>query len=54
MRGIYDEDDVSTYRCSHNNPYIGLVYKEFLDHPGSHKAHELLHTHYEAKELYSR
>jgi NADH-quinone oxidoreductase subunit G len=54
MRGIYDEDDVSTYRCSHNNPYIGLVYKEFLDHPGSHKAHELLHTHYEAKDLYSR
>ncbi len=54
IRGIYDEDDQSTYRCSHHNPYIGLVYKEFLDHPGSHKAHELLHTHYEAKKLYSK
>ncbi len=54
MRGIYDEDDVSTYRCSHDNPYIGQIYKEFLDHPGSHKAHGLLHTHYEAKELYSK
>ncbi len=54
IRGIYDEDDQSTYRCSHHNPYIGSVYKEFLDHPGSHKAHELLHTHYEAKKLYSK
>jgi NADH-quinone oxidoreductase subunit G len=51
-RGIYDADEASTYRCSHQNPYIKQVYKEFLETPGSHKAHELLHTHYESKPLY--
>lgn len=52
IRGIYDADEASTYRCSHHNPYIKQVYQEFLDKPGSHKAHELLHTHYESKPLY--
>lgn len=50
--GIYNDDQKSTYRCSHQNPFIQAVYKEFLETPGSHKAHELLHTHYEARELY--
>jgi len=54
MRGIYDDDDQSTYRCSHQNPYIGQVYKEFLGEPCGHKSHELLHTHYEAKEVYNK
>jgi NADH-quinone oxidoreductase subunit G len=52
IRGIYDADEASTYRCSHQNPFIKQVYKEFLETPGSHKAHELLHTHYESKPLY--
>ncbi|MBU0928085.1 MAG: iron hydrogenase small subunit, partial [Spirochaetes bacterium] len=26
--------------------------KEFLEQPGSHKAHELLHTHYVKRDLY--
>ncbi len=52
IRGIYDADEGSTYRCSHQNPYIKQVYAEFLEKPGSHKAHELLHTKYEAKPLY--
>jgi iron-only hydrogenase group A len=52
IRGIYDADEASTYRCSHHNPFITQVYKEFLGEPGSHKAHELLHTHYESKPLY--
>ncbi len=52
IRGIYDADEQSTYRCSHQNPYIKQVYAEFLEKPGSHKAHELLHTHYESKPLY--
>jgi iron only hydrogenase large subunit-like protein len=52
IRGIYDADEQSTYRCSHQNPYIKQIYSEFLKEPGSHKAHELLHTHYEAKPLY--
>jgi NADH-quinone oxidoreductase subunit G len=52
IRSLYDDDDGSTYRCSHQNPYIKKVYQDFLEKPGSHKAHELLHTQYEAKELY--
>jgi NADH-quinone oxidoreductase subunit G len=52
IRGIYDADEASEYRCSHQNPMIKQVYAEFLEKPGSHKAHELLHTHYESKPLY--
>lgn len=53
MAGIYADDERSTYRCSHHNPFIGQVYKEFLGEPNGHKAHELLHTHYEKLELYN-
>ncbi len=52
IRGIYDDDEKSTYRCSHQNPLIKQVYKDFLGEPCGHKSHELLHTHYEARELY--
>ncbi|HET7838382.1 MAG TPA: NADH-dependent [FeFe] hydrogenase, group A6 [Rectinemataceae bacterium] len=52
IRGIYDDDERAEYRCSHHNPYIKQVYAEFLGSAGSHKAHELLHTHYEARDLY--
>ena len=34
------------YRKSHENPLIKKIYDEFLGEPNSHKAHELLHTHY--------
>ena len=34
------------YRKSHENPIVKKVYEEFLGEPNSHKAHELLHTHY--------
>ena len=52
MRALYDHDENQEYRCSHNNPYIKQVYTEFLDAPGSPKAHHLLHTHYEGKPLF--
>jgi len=50
--GIYNDDEKSQYRCSHQNPYINQVYKEFLGEPGGHKAHKLLHTKYVERELY--
>ncbi|MCL2763333.1 MAG: NADH-dependent [FeFe] hydrogenase, group A6 [Treponema sp.] len=50
--GIYKDDTQSKYRCSHLNPCINQVYKEFLGEPGGHKAHELLHTKYVERELY--
>ncbi len=43
---LYSEDKNLPIRKSHENPDIKLLYSEFLEKPGSHKAHELLHTHY--------
>jgi len=49
---LYSEDEASTIRKSHENPYIQTLYKEYFDKPGSHKAHELLHTHYNARDKF--
>ena len=49
MKGLYSEDERKVIRCSHNNPDIQALYKEFLGEPGSEKAHHLLHTHYHPK-----
>ena len=54
MSGIYNDDQKSTYRCSHHNPFIKQVYDEFLGEPNGHKAHELLHTHYVSRPLYTK
>jgi NADH-quinone oxidoreductase subunit G len=50
--GLYVDDEKSQYRCSHQNPFISQVYKEFLGEPNGHKAHKLLHTKYEKLPLY--
>ncbi|MDW7663045.1 MAG: NADH-dependent [FeFe] hydrogenase, group A6 [Bacillota bacterium] len=47
---IYQEDQGKLLRKSHENPYIKQIYDDFLGEPNSHKAHELLHTHYIPKE----
>ena len=47
---IYSDDKNSTIRKSHDNPSIKKLYSEFLGKPGSHKAHELLHTSYTPRE----
>ena len=46
LQGLYSEDECKKLRKSHENPYITEIYKEYLEHPGSHIAHDLLHTHY--------
>ena len=46
---LYNIDDKETLRVSHANPEIIQVYEEYLGEPNSHKAHELLHTHYEQR-----
>lgn len=43
---LYAEDRDKPLRKSHENPYIRLLYKEFLGEPCGKAAHELLHTHY--------
>ena len=50
--GLYTDDAQSQYRCSHQNPFITQIYKEFLGEPNGHKAHELLHTSYQVRDLY--
>ena len=50
---LYKEDESKTYRFSHRNPQIIELYKEYLGEPNSHKAHELFHTTYEAKERFN-
>lgn len=44
--GVYQQDRVMKYRKSQDNPEVKTIYKDFLEHPNSHKAHELLHTKY--------
>lgn len=51
-QALYQEDERQALRQSHNNTQIQQLYKEFLGEPNSHKAHELLHTHYHAKERF--
>ncbi len=46
---LYSEDERQTLRRSHENPQIQQLYREYLGEPNSHKAHELLHTTYEAR-----
>jgi len=48
-KALYAIDAKKTLRKSHENPSIQKLYKEFLGEPNGHKAHELLHTHYEPK-----
>ena len=43
---LYSLDEANTIRKSHENPEIIELYDKFLGKPGSHKAHELLHTSY--------
>lgn len=54
FEGLYREDEGKILRKSHENPYITAIYKEYLQYPGSHKAHELLHTHYTKRGIYNQ
>ena len=49
---LYSIDEKSTIRKSHENPVVKKIYSEFLEKPGSHKAHELLHTNYNKRDKY--
>ena len=49
---LYEEDRNLPYRKSHDNPVIKEVYDNYFGKPGSHKAHEVLHTTYVKRGLY--
>ena len=45
-KALYDQDKGMPLRKSHDSPVVKKCYEEFLGEPGSHKAHEILHTSY--------
>lgn len=47
--GLYEDDATEKFRKSHENPEIKELYAKHLEKPGSHIAHELLHTTYSDK-----
>ncbi len=49
IKALYEIDRSLPLRKSHENPDINTIYEEFLGAPLSHRAHELLHTHYHAR-----
>ena len=51
-KALYSEDEASVYRKSHENPVVKEIYDTFLEKPGSHKAHEILHTSYVERPIY--
>ena len=53
-KALYGEDVAKALRKSHENEEIKQIYADFLDKPGSHLAHELLHTKYQKREKYSK
>ena len=43
---LYNDDKNSDLRKSHENSAVKKLYDEYFGEPNSHKAHEILHTHY--------
>ncbi len=52
-KALYDEDANLPLRKSHDNPDIKKLYDEYLEKPGSHLAHRLLHTTYAKRDKYT-
>jgi ferredoxin hydrogenase len=48
-RAIYEHDKALPKRKSHESGAVKKIYTEFFETPNSHKAHELLHTHYKGE-----
>jgi len=50
QEALYVDDENKIHRKSHENKEIIQLYKEFIGEPYGEKAHELLHTHYVARQ----
>lgn len=48
---LYGLDKVNHIRFSHENPSVVACYQNYLQHPLSHRAHELLHTDHEGWQM---
>jgi NADH-quinone oxidoreductase subunit G/NADP-reducing hydrogenase subunit HndD len=51
METLYDIDEKDAIKVSHKNPYIKELYDKFLGKPLGQKSHELLHTHYQKRDV---
>ncbi|MEG0767634.1 MAG: [Fe-Fe] hydrogenase large subunit C-terminal domain-containing protein, partial [Clostridia bacterium] len=51
-KALYDEDAAKPSRKSHENAELKQMYAEYLGEPNSHRAHELLQTHYHQRNKY--
>jgi NADH-quinone oxidoreductase subunit G/NADP-reducing hydrogenase subunit HndD len=51
MQALYAIDRDAALRASHQNLAVQRLYAEFLERPLSHRCHELLHTHYEKRDV---
>ena len=45
-KAIYANDKACAYRKSYKNPAVMAMYEEYLEKPGSERAHHILHTKY--------
>ena len=50
--GLYKDDQQLPVRLSHENEDVKAIYDEYFTEPGSHRAHEILHTGYTARPKY--
>ena len=51
-KALYSEDAAMALRKSHENPVVKELYDSYLEKPGSHLAHKLLHTSYVKRSVY--
>lgn len=51
---LYRDDSSKTVRVSHESSDVKMAYDEFFGEPGSHKAHEILHTSYVARPMFKK
>ena len=49
---LYRQDMLKKVRKSHENTAVKELYRSFLGEPNGEKAHQLLHTHYQARSRY--
>ncbi len=47
-QALYKSDKENKIRLSSDSPVVEMLYKEYFEKPNSHKAHEVLHTSYNA------
>ena len=53
-KALYDQDAGMALRKSHESPFVKALYEEYFGSFGSHKAHEVLHTEYVARDKFKK